>query len=73
MKQKRAVHLGGELKIVGRGQGGHAFRAGKRHELVEHELRGVRIQVPRGLVGKQNARAVGERAGDRDALLLAAR
>ena len=33
----------------------------------------VRVEVARGLVGQQHPRLVGQRAGDRDALLLAAR
>ena len=39
----------------------------------EHLLRGARVEVAGRLVGEQDARRVGDRARDRDALLLAAR
>jgi hypothetical protein len=38
-----------------------------------HLAGGGRVEVAGGLVGEQDARAVDERAGDRDPLLLAAR
>ena len=40
---------------------------------VDHLLPGRAVEIPGRLVGEQHRRVVGERAGDRDALLLAAR
>ena len=42
-------------------------------EELEHRRRVVRVQVARRLVAQQQARLADQRAGDRDALLLAAR
>ena len=39
---------------------------------VEHVVGGARIEIAGRLVGQQQARRVGDRARDRDALLLAA-
>ena len=48
-------------------------RARSSREQVEHALRGRRVDRAGRLVGEQQARLVGERARDRDALALAAR
>ena len=39
---------------------------------VEHPARGPRVEIAGRLVGQKDARPVGQRAGDGDALLLAA-
>ena len=44
-----------------------------RAQQVEDLVRGGRVELAGGFVGEQNGRLVGERDGDRDALLLAAR
>ena len=44
----------------------------QRLEQPEHLLGGLRVEVAGGLVGDEDRRVVGERAGDRHALLLAA-
>ena len=52
-----------------------AARPGGAHELRqrrEHVVGGARIEIAGRLVGQQDARRVGDRARDRDALLLAA-
>ena len=62
----------GELHVVGGDQGGEARGAHELRQRVEHMVGGVRIEIAGRLVGEQDARRVGDRAGDRDALLLAA-
>ena len=50
--------------------------AGGAHELGqrgEHVVGGVRVEISGRLVGQQDARRIGDRARDRDPLLLAAR
>ena len=47
-------------------------RLDELHQRLEHVVGGVRIEVAGRLVGEQHARRVGDRARDRDALLLAA-
>ena len=47
--------------------------AGDGDQGVEHPAAGARVQIAGGLVGQQDARPVGQGAGDGDALLLAAR
>src|SRR5262245_20745076 len=56
--------------------GGHVHGSARSIDAVEqlHDVdRRRSVQVPRGLVGQQDERTVHERAGDRDALLLATR
>ena len=68
-----AVHAGRDVHVVG---GDHHGQAGGSHELrqgVEHVLGGARVEVSGRLVGEQDARRIGDRARDRDPLLLAAR
>ena len=66
------VHALGELQVVGGDDGGEAGGAYQLGECVEHAVGGAQIEVSGWLVGKQNARRVGDGARDRDALLLAA-
>ena len=73
MKADDAVHLGGEAFIVGGDEGGAAFAAHQREEFGENLVGGGFIEVAGRLVGEDQRRAIGERAGDGDALLLAAR
>ena len=47
--------------------------AHQREEFGEHAVGGRLVEIAGRLVGEHQQRAVGERAGDRDALLLAAR
>jgi hypothetical protein len=61
-----------ELALVGDEHDGLAV-ARERAEEVEHRAGGARVEVAGGLVGDDDRRVVGERAGDRGALLLAAR
>ena len=68
-----AVHAGGEVQVVGGDQGGEAGRLDQRGEGPEHVVGGLGVEIAGRLVGEQDARAVGDRAGDGDALLLAAR
>ena len=50
----------------------HALLAIERDERLHDLVRGSRIEIAGRLVGKKQARRVDERAGDGDALLLAA-
>jgi hypothetical protein len=56
--------------------GGHDDReAGSLHQLGErgeHVVGGARVEISGRLVGEQNARRIGDRARDRDPLLLTA-
>ena len=62
----------GQLHVMGGDQGGKPGRPDDRVERRENMAGGFRIEIAGRLVGKQKPRAVGDRAGDRDALLLAA-
>ena len=68
-----AVHLGREALVVGGDQGGAAFAAHEVEEFGEDDVGGRLVEIAGRLVGEHQRRAVGERPGDRDALLLAAR
>ncbi len=57
---------------MGRDQHGDLRRLHKLHQRAEHMIRSMRIEIAGRLIGKQNPRRVGDRAGDGDALLLAA-
>ena len=72
MQAHDAVHLGGEAFVVGGDQRGGAFVADEAEELGEDAVGGVLVEVAGGLVRQHQRGAVGERAGDGDALLLAA-
>src|SRR5438309_5266042 len=68
-----AVHLGGDALVVGGDEGGAAFAADELEEFGEDDVGGLLIEIAGRLVGEDEQRPVGERAGDGDALLLAAR
>jgi hypothetical protein len=68
-----AVHAGREGGVVGGDQGGEAGIADEVQQHAEDLVGGMLVEVAGGLVGQQQLRLVGERAGDGDALLLAAR
>ena len=68
----RPIHAAGEFHVVGRDEGREAGGADELRQRVEHMARGVRVEIAGRLVGEQDARGIGDRAGDRDALLLAA-
>ena len=58
--------------IVGGDDHGEAGGAHELGQRLEHMLGGVRVEIAGRLVGKQDARRIGDRARDRDPLLLAA-
>ena len=58
---------------MGRDQCGVAFAAHQLDELAEHSIGGVLVEIAGRLVRQHQLRLVGERARDRDTLLLAAR
>src|ERR1700704_3102554 len=67
-----ASHDIDDLPVVGRHQHGGATGIDLQEQL--NDLPGGgRVQVSRGLIGEKNPRIMDEGAGDRDALLLAAR
>ncbi len=66
-------HLLGEGRVVGDDHhGGAALAVDAKEELVNGVARGA-VEVARGLVGEHDLGALGEGAGEGDALLLAAR
>ena len=65
--------LRGDALVVGRDQRRAALAADQVEELGEDDVGGMLVEVAGRLVGEHQRRLVGERAGDRDALLLAAR
>ena len=72
VQRHAAVHARGELHVVGGDHGGEARGAHELRQRLEHVLGGARIEIAGRLVGQQDARRIGDRARDRDALLLAA-
>jgi hypothetical protein len=50
-----------------------AFPANKAKEFGENAVSGLLVEVASRLIGKDQRRLVGERAGDRDSLLFTAR
>ena len=67
-----AIHLRGDVEIVGGDDGGEARGAHQLAQRREHPLGCALIEIAGRLVGEQDARRIGDRARDRDALLLAA-
>jgi len=72
MEDQRAVHALGKFEIVGRDQSGQAFGANQCDERCEYASCGAAIEISGRFVGQQDARTIGQRAGDRHALLFAA-
>ena len=68
-----AVEARRDVGVVGRDHEREAELLPERLDQVEHALAGVRVEVPGRLVAEQQLRALGERAGERDALGLTAR
>ena len=67
-----AVRGAGEILVVRHDDDRRAVAIHLREQL-DHLGAGLRVELARGLVGEQELRRVGQRARDRDALLLAAR
>ena len=67
------VHMAGQLHVVRGDQGGDARGLGQIAQGFEHRLAGGRIQIAGRFVGQQQARTIGQGAGDGDALLFPAR
>src|SRR5690349_12291466 len=72
LEREDAVHAAGELEVVRGDERGEAGLAHDVDERAHHVLGGVDVEIAGRLVAQQHARAVGERADDGDALLLAA-
>ena len=73
MQPYHAVHLGGEPLVVGGDQRSTSLPPNQCQELGQHFVGRGFVEVAGRLVRKNQRRAIGERACDRDALLLAAR
>ena len=67
------VHFTGKLDIMRCDEDGQALFRNQAGQLTIDLLGGMGIEVAGRFVGQQQARAVGDGAGDRDTLLLAAR
>ena len=72
LQRDAAVHARRELHVVGGDQRREAGGAHQLRQRVEHMVGGARVEIAGRLVGQQDARRIGDRARDRDALLLAA-
>src|SRR5262249_56990603 len=68
-----ALRVGGSDRAVCHHDDGHAPLDVQRPEELENGLPRARVEIPGGLVREQQARLGHQCAGDRDALLLAAR
>src|SRR3984885_6241070 len=66
-----AVCVAGEARIVGHHADGRAFLV-QLGEQLHHRFAILRVQVSGGLVGQQDGRRTGQRAGHSDTLLLTA-
>jgi hypothetical protein len=66
-----AVHPGGQVHIMRGNQRPQSRRADKRHHRIEDVPGRVRVEVAGRLIGKQDARRIGDRPSNRDPLLLA--
>ena len=67
-----AIHTLCDLQVVGGDQCRHLEVAHQRRQHVEYIGRRVEIEIAGRLIGQHDPRVVGQRAGDGDALLLAA-
>ena len=72
VQAKYAVHLCGKTFIVRRYDGRRAFAPHQRHEFAKHHISRMFIEISGGLVGQYQLGPVGQSAGNRHALLLAA-
>ncbi|WP_422397799.1 hypothetical protein [Shewanella khirikhana] len=66
------LHKGGAALAVGHHQDGGITLAGKAGEQCHHFIAGMFIEIARGLIGKQQRRALSEGAGNGYPLLLTA-
>ena len=72
MEAHHPVHLACDSLVVSRDEGGAALLSHKVQEFGEDDVGRMLVEIPRRLVGQDQRRLVGQRASDRDALLLAA-
>ena len=73
MQGQHTVHVGRQLHVMGRDEHRHPFLLRNVEKVLENHPRSVGIEVPGRLVGNQDLGLVGQRPGDGDALLFAAR
>jgi len=69
----KPIHPFGEPFIVRRNERGGAFTSHKPKEFVKHAIGGFLVEIAGGLIRQHQRGPIGKRAGDRYALLLAAR
>jgi len=72
MESNHPIHLQRHPLIMCRDKGSRAFAAHEAKEFGEHHIGSGLIKVSGRLVSQHQRGPVGERAGNRDALLLAA-
>ena len=72
MKPDHPIHFCRDPFIVGGDERGAAFVTDEIEEFGEDDVGGRLIKVAGWFIGEDEGRAVGERAGDRNALLLSA-
>lgn len=65
-----AVHPPGQFVVMGRHERRSALGPDGIAESGEHRVRGIRIEIPGRFVGQQHMRRIGQRPGNRDALLF---
>src|SRR5215212_592238 len=68
-----AIHACRKVEVVGGDEGGKPGCLDERSQRRENVVGSARVEIARGLVGEEDAWRVRDGAGDRDALLLAAR
>ena len=66
-------HSGGNVWVVCRDGEGEAALGLERVDEIQHPFAGIGVEVARRFVAQQELRLLGQGAGDRDTLLLAAR
>jgi hypothetical protein len=67
------VHPAGKIRVMGSDQRGDVFGADDTDQFRKHDVGGGDIEIAGGLIRQQQGGFVGERSGDRDALLFTAR
>ena len=67
------IHLACKFRVVGRNQRRQTGFTHQCHQHAKHRFGGLRIKVAGGFIGKQHIRHIGQRTGNRHALLFAAR
>ena len=73
VKSHNPVHSLRQPLVVGGDQRGTALASNEFEKLFQYPVGGMFVEIARGLIRKDELRAIGERSTDSHALLLAAR